>query len=212
MSTQFVYNRRNEEYWIATGGVKLLPSQMEDEHLINTIAYLERNAEAFKQLHNLTILRKPKPCDLNGQFDQLKEIKAAIDMPARKWMRRDFFIYRDMKVEYHERVRIRTERYATDLRHIESLHNWVQYHISNNSSEEDILRAMSQVSNQVAASVEPESELDPIVMRASAYFGVSYRHVTPEQCAIVEQKYGRAHRYLSSSHDDPDDFPEYYRS
>jgi hypothetical protein len=194
MSNQFVYNRRNESHWISSDGAKLLPFEMEDSHLVNTIGYLERSAETFKKLHNLTILRKPAPNTLNAKFDHLKAIQAEIAMPANKWMKKDFRILTDLKTEYHERETKRMQIYATDLRHVESMQALVQDHIAAGSSEAEILRALNHVSDMVAATAaikeqEQKQEswiADMYTMKASQHFGVPYDMVTKEQRQLMK--------------------------
>jgi hypothetical protein len=195
MSNLFVYNRRNETHWISSDGAKLLPSEMEDSHLVNTIGYLERSAETFKKLHNLTILRKPEPNTLNAKFDNLKAIQAQIAMPASKWMKTDFRILTDLKTEYHERETKRMQIYATNLRHIESMHALVQHHIAGGSTEDEILRALSSVSDMVAATAAIKEEeqqqegwtCDVYTMKAGEHFAVPYDMVTPYQRAAMKR-------------------------
>lgn len=208
MSNQFVYNRRNEQYWISGDGTRLLPEEMEDAHLINTIAYLERNVETFKKLHNLSILRRPAPSDLNGKFDNLKEIQKIIAMPAKQWMKQDFLIYKDMTNEYHRREKIRMEHFAADFHHVQSMHNLVHEHLANGSSEQQILRALEHMTKMVAASMEtPSNDEDLYRAEAAKHFGIPYSQVTDNQRNYIKRyRYGKAYNLEPEN-----DMPDYYR-
>jgi hypothetical protein len=74
------------EYWMTQDGRVLYPKDFEDQHLLNTIKFIEQRGKHYKFEHELSMFRYPEPSGDAAQLAYEGEMIRLERMSVETWL------------------------------------------------------------------------------------------------------------------------------